>query len=69
MWLPFPVDQPDACHDQGIICPMTAGKTYTFKTVLPIKSLYPDVSSHRLTIRFAMVATKQIAILIERWSH
>ncbi|KAJ7365560.1 Phosphatidylglycerol/phosphatidylinositol transfer protein [Desmophyllum pertusum] len=39
--LPFPVDNPDACKDQGIECPMAAGKTYTFKTVLPIKSMYP----------------------------
>ena len=43
--VPFPVDNPDACKDQGIECPMFAGKTYTFKTVLPIKSLYPKVSN------------------------
>ena len=41
--LPFSVDQPDACKDQGITCPMIAGKEYTFKTVLPIKSMYPSV--------------------------
>lgn len=42
--IPFPVDQPDACKDQGITCPMTAGMEYKFKTVLPIKSFYPKVS-------------------------
>ncbi|KAL9952184.1 hypothetical protein ACROYT_G039399 [Oculina patagonica] len=43
VFVPFPVDQPDACKDQGITCPMTAGKTYTFKTVLPIKPAYPAI--------------------------
>ena len=42
--VPFSVDNPNACEDQGITCPMIAGKDYTFKTVLPIKSIYPSVS-------------------------
>ena len=41
---PFPVDEPDACKGQGLDCPLLAGKTYTFKTHLPIKSMYPAVS-------------------------
>ncbi|XP_073249026.1 NPC intracellular cholesterol transporter 2-like [Porites lutea] len=41
--VPFSVDNPNACEDQGITCPMIAGKDYTFKTVLPIKSIYPSV--------------------------
>ena len=50
--LPFPVDNSDACKDQGIECPMAAGKTYTFKTVLPIKSMYPTVSTITLSYSF-----------------
>ena len=42
--VPFKIDNPNACEDQGITCPMIAGKDYTFKTVLPIKSMYPSVS-------------------------
>ncbi|KAJ7352964.1 Phosphatidylglycerol/phosphatidylinositol transfer protein [Desmophyllum pertusum] len=49
--VPFPVDNPDACKDHGIVCPMIAGKTYTFKTVLPIKSLYPAM---KLLVKWAM---------------
>ena len=41
--VPFQIDNPNACEDQGITCPMIAGKDYTFKTVLPIKSIYPSV--------------------------
>ncbi|RMX52019.1 hypothetical protein pdam_00003767 [Pocillopora damicornis] len=40
---PFPVDEPDACKGQGLDCPLLAGKTYTFKTQLPIKSMYPAI--------------------------
>ncbi|XP_066026196.1 NPC intracellular cholesterol transporter 2 [Pocillopora verrucosa] len=40
---PFPVDEPDACKGQGLDCPLLAGKTYTFKTHLPIKSMYPAI--------------------------
>ncbi|XP_078349377.1 LOW QUALITY PROTEIN: NPC intracellular cholesterol transporter 2-like [Oculina patagonica] len=39
--VPFPVDNPEVCNEHGITCPMTAGKTYTFQDVLPIKSAYP----------------------------
>ena len=41
--VPFSVDNTNACEDQGITCPMIAGKDYTFKTTLPIKSIYPSV--------------------------
>ena len=42
--LPFALAQDNACKDQGIVCPMAPGKPYTFKTTLPIKSVYPTVS-------------------------
>lgn len=56
VWIPFSVDEPNACKDQGIVCPMTAGKEYTFKTVLPIKALYPSV---------CMVLTREMFVLMD----
>lgn len=44
--LPFPPDEPNACKDQGITCPMVAGKEYKFKTALPVKSYYPKVHTN-----------------------
>lgn len=43
-WVPFPLDQPDACKG-SVTCPLKAGQEYTYKLSLPIKNFYPKVSS------------------------
>ena len=42
---PFAGVSKDACQDQGLTCPLKPGTENTFKTVLPVKPLYPTVSS------------------------
>lgn len=41
--VPFPVPIPDACEDQGLLCPLAANQEYTFHTTLSIKPLYPSI--------------------------
>merc|ERR1712038_178584 len=41
--IPFPFPEPNACKDQGLVCPLKKGQEVTFKTKLPIKKEYPAV--------------------------
>ncbi|XP_036363065.1 NPC intracellular cholesterol transporter 2 homolog a-like [Octopus sinensis] len=41
--VPFPTSQPDACKDKGLTCPLKKGQKYTYKSVIPISSTYPDI--------------------------
>jgi len=61
-FLPFPPDEPNACKDQGITCPMVAGKEYKFKTALPVKSYYPKIE---LVVKWEM--TDQNSNMVYCW--
>ncbi|XP_041981412.1 ecdysteroid-regulated 16 kDa protein-like [Aricia agestis] len=41
--VPFPLPQPDACHDSGLKCPIKAGTKAAYATTLPILKSYPKV--------------------------
>ncbi|XP_071962219.1 NPC intracellular cholesterol transporter 2-like [Antedon mediterranea] len=41
--VPFPLNNPDACKDSGLKCPLAAAQTYTFNSSLPVKSIYPKI--------------------------
>jgi Niemann-Pick C2 protein len=41
--IPFPIPNPDGCKDSGLTCPLSAGKSYTYSTDLPVKTMYPSV--------------------------
>lgn len=43
LWVPFPLDQPDACKG-SVTCPLKAGQEYTYKFSLPVKTAYPQLS-------------------------
>ena len=43
--IPFAGISKDACQDQGLTCPLKPETENTFKTVLPVKPLYPPVSA------------------------
>ncbi|CAH1637067.1 unnamed protein product [Spodoptera littoralis] len=41
--VPFPLPQPDACKDNGLTCPLPAGKPVKYQTTMPILKSYPKV--------------------------
>ncbi|CAH0726770.1 unnamed protein product, partial [Brenthis ino] len=41
--VPFPLPQPDACKDSGLVCPLKAGDKQSYKTTMPILKSYPKV--------------------------
>ena len=40
---PFPLDNPDACKNHGLVCPLKSGVTYSLEITLPIKPYYPTI--------------------------
>ena len=42
--IPFPLDNPNACENSGLVCPLKPNKADSYTTVLQIKSMYPSVS-------------------------
>ncbi|XP_046370785.1 NPC intracellular cholesterol transporter 2-like [Haliotis rufescens] len=49
--VPFPLDNPQACKDSGLTCPLKTGTGYKYKSVIPVKSYYPDV---RLVVKWQL---------------
>ncbi|KAJ9580101.1 hypothetical protein L9F63_004243, partial [Diploptera punctata] len=41
--IPWPLDQPDACKNSGLVCPLQPGKTYRYSLTFPISRSYPPV--------------------------
>ncbi|XP_033104898.1 NPC intracellular cholesterol transporter 2-like [Anneissia japonica] len=39
----FPLDNPDACTNCGLKCPLTGDTSYVFNSTLPVKSIYPAI--------------------------
>ena len=42
--LPFPLDNPNACLNSGIKCPMSQGAGYEYQSHIFVKEVYPSVS-------------------------
>ena len=41
--VPFPMDNPDACKNCGITCPIKGGESLKYKTSIFVKPAYPSV--------------------------
>lgn len=41
--MPFPLQNPDACKDSGIVCPLKNGENYEYLQTLPVLRSYPKV--------------------------
>ncbi|XP_054087450.1 NPC intracellular cholesterol transporter 2 homolog a [Zeugodacus cucurbitae] len=42
--MPFHLQNPDACVDSGLKCPLEKGETYEYKATLPVLKAYPKVN-------------------------
>lgn len=43
--MPFPLQNPDACKDSGVTCPLKNGENYEYVQTLPVLRSYPKVNS------------------------
>lgn len=43
--VPFPLDNPDACKDSNITCPVKKNQAYSYRNVIFVKTAYPSVRS------------------------
>ncbi|XP_049875247.1 ecdysteroid-regulated 16 kDa protein-like [Pectinophora gossypiella] len=41
--VPFPLPQPDACKDNGLVCPLKPGVKASYVATLPVLKSYPKV--------------------------
>jgi Niemann-Pick C2 protein len=41
--VPFAPDNPDVCKDSSVQCPLKKGQSYTYKTNIFVKTIYPDI--------------------------
>lgn len=41
--MPFQLQNPDACVDSGLDCPLEGNKAYEYKATLPVLKVYPKV--------------------------
>jgi len=41
--VPFPVDNPDACKDCGMTCPVSSGTSVSYHSSIAVKSSYPKI--------------------------
>ncbi|XP_075156215.1 Niemann-Pick type C-2a [Haematobia irritans] len=42
--MPFHLQNPDACVDSGLKCPLDKGETYEYQATLPVLKAYPKVN-------------------------
>jgi Niemann-Pick C2 protein len=42
--VPFPINNPDACKNSNITCPVQNGKSYSYRNVIFVKTEYPSLS-------------------------
>lgn len=42
--MPFPLKNPDACVDSGLVCPLQKNVNYEYMQTLPVLKIYPKVS-------------------------
>lgn len=43
MEIAWPLNQPDACKNSGLVCPLQPGKTYRYSITFPISKAFPPV--------------------------
>lgn len=48
--MPFPLSNPNACIDSGIVCPLEKDKIYAYKQTLPVLKSYPKVCGHSFSV-------------------
>jgi Niemann-Pick C2 protein len=41
--VPFPINNPNACKDSNITCPIVQGNSYSYRNVIFVKTEYPSV--------------------------
>jgi len=41
--VPFPLDNPDACKDSNITCPIKKNQAYSYRNHIFVKTSYPSV--------------------------
>ncbi|XP_070395387.1 NPC intracellular cholesterol transporter 2-like [Dermacentor albipictus] len=46
VWLPFPGFRKNACKNNGLACPLEAGKPYTLQSTLNVLSSFPSVDAN-----------------------
>ncbi|KAK8774502.1 NPC intracellular cholesterol transporter 2-like [Amblyomma americanum] len=46
VWLPFPGFRKNACKNNGLTCPLEAGKSYTLESTLNVLSSFPSVDAN-----------------------
>lgn len=39
----FPLDEPDACFNSGLDCPLKGNQTYKYTKTVPVRIYYPPV--------------------------
>lgn len=39
----FPIDNPDACKNSNISCPVQSGKTYVYNSVIYVRTIFPSI--------------------------
>lgn len=44
--MPFPLQNPDACTNSGLSCPLRKDTTHKYVQTLPVKIYYPPVNKH-----------------------
>ena len=51
--IPFPLENPNACKDSNITCPIRKDQAYGYRNVIYVKSSYPSV--RRAFTRFILL--------------
>ncbi|XP_064623250.1 NPC intracellular cholesterol transporter 2-like [Lineus longissimus] len=41
--IPFPIPNSNGCKNCGLTCPLKKGTSYSYKTSIPVRSVYPDL--------------------------
>lgn len=53
--VPFPINNPDACKDSNVTCPVVHGQSYSYRNVIFVKTEYPSLS---LYVKLKLVDAK-----------
>jgi hypothetical protein len=59
--VPFPLDDPDACHSSGLTCPLQPGNNYHYTKTSVVKKYSPKVSSSLQTVYSYVIRLLQMS--------
>ena len=48
--VPFPIPNPDACHNSSLTCPLTSGTNYVYTQGITVLKEYPSVSDIQVSM-------------------